>query len=113
LTYHLSQLNPTARFIGIDNADWVLAEARREFRHVPSVGFDNIDLHQLFKCFDSNKFDLAVCKQASSWLPSYETPMRELITVTQQAIFVSSLFYDGRIDYEIKVREHGRASQSF
>jgi hypothetical protein len=113
LTYHLRQSNPAARFICVDNADWLLAEARREFQNVPGVKFDNIDLHQLSKGFDANTFDLAVCKQTLSWLPGYESPIRELITVTQTAIFVSSLFYDGRIDFKIQVREYGRASKSF
>ena len=106
LTYFLHQLNPRAAFLGVDKAPFLLAEARAHFAGVGNVGFEEGDVHTLSEQFGSNAFHLTVCKQALSWLPDYRQAVREMIAVTSRAVFASSLFYDGRIDFETRVREY-------
>lgn len=106
LTYFLSRLNPQARFVGIDRAGFLLEQARHEFKENPHVTFQEADVNALSEKFAANSFDLSVCKQTLSWLPSYEDAVRELMNVTERAVFLSSLFYDGRIDFNIRVREY-------
>jgi len=105
MSHFLSQLNPEATFVGIDRADFLLTEARK-LQDYPNVTFREMDLFQLSSNFPGKAFDLAVCKQTLSWLPDYQAAMRELISVTREAIFASSLFYDGRIDFTTRVREY-------
>ena len=106
LLYFLAQLNPNARFTGVDKAEFLIDEARTHFADDPNVTFEPGDIYALSDQFGANSFDLSVCKQTLSWLPSYEKPVEELMAVTRRAVFISSLFYDGRIDFETRVREH-------
>ncbi|HET6977563.1 MAG TPA: class I SAM-dependent methyltransferase [Pyrinomonadaceae bacterium] len=106
LIYFLSQLNPDAHFTGIDKAEFLINEARALFPDNSSVEFKQGDIYALAEQFGGKSFDLSTCKQTLSWLPGYEKPIQELMTVTRRAVFVSSLFYDGRIDFETRVREY-------
>lgn len=105
LTFFLAQLNPKAVFTGVDKASFLLDEARRNLSDNPNVTFQKGDVYGLSKQFGPRSFDLSVCKQTLSWLPRYEPAIRELMAVTRRAVFISSLFYDGRIDFETRVRE--------
>ena len=105
LLYFLTQLNPNARFTGVDKAEFLIDEARTHFADNPNVTFEPGDIYALSDQFGANSFDLSVCKQTLSWLPSYERPVEELMAVTRRAVFISSLFYDGRIDFETRVRD--------
>ena len=106
LLYFLAQLNPHARFTGVDKAEFLIDEARTHFADTPNVTFEPGDIYALSDQFGKKAFDLSVCKQTLSWLPSYARPVEELMAVTRRAVFISSLFYDGRIDFETRVREH-------
>jgi ubiquinone/menaquinone biosynthesis C-methylase UbiE len=103
LIYFLTQLNPNAHFTGVDKAEFLIEEARTQN---PNATFEPGDIYALADQFGVKSFDLSVCKQTLSWLPSYEKPVEELMAVTRRAVFISSLFYDGRIDFETRVREH-------
>ena len=103
LLYFLTQLNPNARFVGVDKAAFLIDEARTQN---PNVTFEVGDIYALADQFGTKSFDLSVCKQTLSWLPSYARPVEQLMSVTRRAVFISSLFYDGRIDFETRVREY-------
>lgn len=106
LVYFLSQLNPHATFTGVDKATFLIDEARQHFADNPNVSFEQGDIYALSEQFGRKSFDLSVCKQTLSWLPGYEKPVEELMAVARRAVFISSLFYDGRIDFETRVREY-------
>jgi SAM-dependent methyltransferase len=106
LLYFLAQLNPNTRFTGVDKAEFLIDEARTHFGSNQNVSFEPGDIYALSDQFGAKSFDLSVCKQTLSWLPSYARPVEELMAVTRRAVFISSLFYDGRIDFETRVREH-------
>lgn len=106
LLHFLAQLNPNVRFTGVDKAPFLIDEARTHFADNPNVNFETGDIYALSEQFGKKSFDLSVCKQTLSWLASYEKPVEELMAVTRRAVFISSLFYDGRIDFETRVREH-------
>ena len=106
LIYFLAQLNPAASFTGVDQAAFLIDEARAQFPDNPKINFVTGDVYALTEQFGKKSFELAVCKQTISWLPRYEEPVAELMSVARRAVFVSSLFYDGRIDFETRVREY-------
>lgn len=112
LTYFLSRSNPRASFVGVDNAPFLVRQARQHFNGNPQITFQEGDIYALSKQFAPQSFDLAVCKQTLSWLPTYKGAVRELMKVTRRAVFASSLFYDGRIDFETRVREHAADSEN-
>lgn len=106
LIYFLAQLNRNASFTGVDKATFLIEEARAHFTDNPNVTFVAGDIYKLSEQFGKRSFDLAVCKQTISWLPRYEEAVAELMAVARRAVFISSLFYDGRIDFETRVREY-------
>lgn len=105
LSYYLQRLNPDARFVCSDRAAFLLEAGRPHFVSSPNVTFQVADIHAMRPVFGDKAFDVAVCKQTLSWLPDYRDAVRELMAVTREAVFISSLFYDGRIDAEIRIRE--------
>src|SRR5215472_10471299 len=111
-TYFLSQLQPQATFLGIDCHEVALEQARR---HVWSdrVKLEIADVNQLEHTYGDKAFDLVVCMKTISWLPSYEEVMKNIVRVARAHVFVSSLFYDGWIDFEIKVKEHTKPWADF
>ena len=106
LIYFLSKLNSNAVFTGVDKAGFLINEARDLFSGNACVDFQQGDIYALSQQFGVKSFDLSTCKQTLSWLPGYEKPVEELMAVTRRAVFISSLFYDGRIDFETRVREY-------
>ncbi len=105
LFYFLNLLNPKAQLTGVDKADFLIQEANANFNS-PNVKFLTGDIYELSKEFGENSFDISVCKQTLSWLTRYQQAVEELMAVTRRAVFVTSLFYDGRIDFETRVREY-------
>ena len=69
--------------------------------------FDNLDLKygnilNLNKNL-KNKFKLITSFQTLSWLKDYERASREMIKLNSNYIFISSLFWEGLIDFNIKL----------
>lgn len=105
LSYFLDILGTGAKFLGID-ADEVRIEAAREA--VPSIDFQTSDFSSLLGTFGPKSFDVIVSKAVVSWMPHYAETMRIFLSVARRSMFISSLFYEGKIDYEIKVNQHIR-----
>ncbi len=106
IIYHLSKISPKSQFVGIDKKDYLIKEARTLFSPEQSnIVFKISDVYKLSKYF-KKKFDITLNWKTLSWLPDYKKIMEEMIKVTKKCIFLSSLFYEGDIDFEIKVREY-------
>ena len=58
-----------------------------------------------------NKFDGIISFQTLSSLPEYETSLRSLSMINPNWIAISSLFYEGDIDYTIKLKDYYRFSE--
>jgi ubiquinone/menaquinone biosynthesis C-methylase UbiE len=112
-TYFLSQLQPQATFLAIDNYQAVIEEAQRQCPSSDNVKFQIVDVNQLTSIYGEKAFDLVVCMKTISWLPSYEEAMKNILSVARKHVFLSSLFYDGWIDFEIKVKEHAKPWADF
>jgi len=112
-TYFLSQLQPQATFLGIDYHEVALEQARRQIPPSVNVKFETVDVNLLERVYGDKAFDLVVCMKTISWLPSYEEAMKNIIAVARKHVFLSSLFYDGWIDFEIKVKEHAKRWADF
>ena len=50
-----------------------------------------------------NKFQLITCFQTLSWLNNYERASLEMMKLKSDYIFISSLFWEDLIDFNIKL----------
>lgn len=105
LIYHFAPQFPRAQFTGIDETPYLIEEGKKITAGMKNTRFFIDDLYTLDAKYPK-AFDISVCWKTLSWIPAYEDAMRALVGATKSHIFVNSLFYEGEIDYEIKVREY-------
>ena len=104
ILYFLSKISPNSSFFGIDQTPYLIEEAKK-LCSKPNIKFDVDDVYDITEKYHK-KFDISVCWKTVSWLPYYDEIMKSLFSVTKNYIFLSSLFYDGDIDFQIKAREY-------
>jgi ubiquinone/menaquinone biosynthesis C-methylase UbiE len=109
--HFLSEGSPEATFKGIDQTPYLIEEAKKLNAERKNVSFEVGDLFALPERY-SKSFDLSINWKTLSWLPTYEDALVALMDVTKKHIFLSSLFYDGDIDFEIKVRQYKKEGTS-
>jgi len=105
----LSELSPQSIFFGIDQSSYLIKEAKKISKNKKNLSFEIGDLYDFSNKFQK-EFDISVIWKTISWLPYYEQIIKDLMSMTKNHIFISSLFYDGDIDFEIKVREFKKES---
>lgn len=59
-----------------------------------------------------NKFDGIISFQTLSWLPEYYESLKQLAMLNPKWIAISSLFYEGDIEYTIKLRNYYRTLEN-
>ena len=111
--YFLSKLQPQATFLGVDVDQTALELAQKQISPSAAVKFEIADVNQLKRIYGPKSFDLVLCMKTLSWLPAFEETLTNLLAVTRRHVFLSSLFYDGWIDFEIKVKEHAKIWSDF
>jgi|TARA_B110000438_G_C15814646_1_gene651369 SAM-dependent methyltransferase len=99
----LNKISPNSEFYGIDEIQYLINEAKK-------ISANNKNFHfkvqNIYKLSEKNFYDISINWKTISWLPYYEKLLKILFDVTKKHIFLSSLFYDGDIDFEIKVRDY-------
>ena len=105
----LSELSPQSIFFGIDQSSYLIKEAKKISKNKKNLSFEIGNLYDFSNKFQK-KFDISIIWKTISWLPYYEQIIKDLMSMTKNHIFISSLFYDGDIDFEIKVREFKKES---
>jgi len=105
LDYFFSSLSPNSTFFGIDQTPFLIDEAKKLCSEKENVSFEVDDLYNISEKYPK-LFDITINWKTISWLPYYDECIKSLFAVTKKHIFLSSLFYDGDIDFEIKVREY-------
>lgn len=103
---------PNTDFVGIDleqkNIDTgneILGQ-RDELKNCTLCQGDWYHLDEKWK----NKFEGIISFQTLSWLPEYPEALKKLANLNPDWIAISSLFYDGDIEYTNKVRDYYRPS---
>ena len=105
ILYLLNQISPQSEYLGIDFKDYLVEESKKLWKDYDNIKFMVLDAFNLSKSFNK-EFDVCINWKTLSWLPYYEELMNEMVKATKKHIFVSSLFYEGNIDSEIKIREY-------
>ena len=110
LDYFFSSISPESKFFGVDQTEFLIDEAKKLCNDKKNVSFDVDNVYDLPQKY-SKSFDITINWKTLSWLPYYDECVKSLFAVTKKHIFLSSLFYDGDIDFEIKVREYKKKNQ--
>ena len=108
LSNMLSKISPKSQVLGIDQTPFLIEYAKKNIEN-KKISFEIEDIYKLSKKY-RKYFDVTINWKTISWLPYYEEIIEELFKVTKKKIFLSSLFYEGDIDFEIKVREFKKES---
>jgi SAM-dependent methyltransferase len=104
ISHYLSQINNNLKITGIDQTSFLIDEAKKLWKN-KNLKFQVEDVYDFAKKYEK-KFDITINWKTLSWLPHYDEMVKSLFKLTRKYIFLSSLFYDGDIDFEIKVREY-------
>jgi SAM-dependent methyltransferase len=104
LSRMVSELSPDSSYLGVDQTPYLIEQARELWAGKLGVSFEVGDVCDLPARY-GREFDVSISWKTISWLPYYEEMVRALLDVTRKHLFISSLFYDGDIDFEIRVRE--------
>lgn len=95
---------PQSNFVGIELEERLVSEGRKRLL------FPNAEIIQGdWFCLDDklkNQFDGIISFQTLSWLPDYENSLKCLANLNPRWIAISSLFYEGNVDYFIKVNDY-------
>ncbi len=101
--FFLNQLSPQSTFLGVDQTPVYIKEAKKLFGKLLNISFEVGNVEDLAKKYPK-AFDITMSRAVISWMPYYEDFVKALTKVTKKHIFISSLFYDGDIDFLTKVK---------
>jgi ubiquinone/menaquinone biosynthesis C-methylase UbiE len=104
LIYFLSEMFPQGKFHGVDQTPFLIEEAKQLCAERDGASFEVKDAYDLGKEFEK-AYDVSINWKTVSWLPYYEDMIKALVHSTKKHIFLSSMFYNGDIDFITQVRE--------
>lgn len=102
LIYFLNEFDPEQDYTGIDYIKELVDQGNLKFKNNKNIHFRTGNLLNISKKY-KKKFDITISYKTLSWLPYYENFLKEFVQVTKKKIYITSLFYDGDIDFVTKV----------
>lgn len=97
---------PTSNFTGIDINEKYISISNHHKKENSS--FKKIDFYLDEDINSLNKYAGVMSFQTLSWLPNYDQFLTLLSLVDAKWALVTSLFYDGPVDAEIKIKDYSR-----
>lgn len=101
---YLAARYPQCNFVGIDVEERLIEEGAKRLS-APNARLQQGDWFHLDESL-RGKFDGVICFQTLSWLAEYKEPLKCLADLNPEWIAISSLFYEGDIDYFINVKDY-------
>jgi ubiquinone/menaquinone biosynthesis C-methylase UbiE len=96
----------------VDQTPVYIKKATKLFEEMKNFSFEVGNVEDLPSKYPK-AFDLTISRAVISWMPYYEDFIKSLFKVTKTHIFISSLFYDGDIDFLTKVKMYrGESGES-
>jgi hypothetical protein len=80
----------------------LVEKGKIHFKNCPQVSFETMNAFDISKTYEK-AFDITVIHKTVSWLPYYENILKEAFKVSRKRIYVTSLFWDGDIDFITKI----------
>jgi len=109
ITKILNKISNKSEILGIDQSKYLIDSANELLGNNNKISFETGDIYEIKEKY-KKKFDISISWKTISWLPYYDQMLKDLIHMTKKYIFLSSLFYEGDIDFEIKIREFKKES---
>lgn len=111
LIYFLNELASDQNYIGIDYVPELIKMGLKNFNKQKNVDFICLDFFKLPAKF--NKFfDISISYKTLSWLPDYQQTIKQLVKVTKRKVYLTSLFYDGDIDFITKIYQTAKTNKT-
>ena len=106
---YLAKMFPKSNFTGLDINKTLVEKGNQIFKKLKQENchLEVGDLYSLNKKYKNS--DGIISLQTLSWLPSYKKPILEMINLNSKWIAISSLFYEGFVECQIKVKDYTRS----
>jgi SAM-dependent methyltransferase len=106
--FYLSSLFPEVCWTGVDLAGSVLFPHTQQLFFERGINAQLItgDFFQLDRLVNNRKFELVLCIQTFTVLPSYDRLLEQLLKVTEGWLVLTSPFTDFNVDARIEVRDY-------
>jgi len=109
LIHFLNEFNPSQNYIGVDYVEELITEGKKRFSDYNNISFEHYDVMVLENKYNKD-FDIAINYKTLSWLPYYTTIIQQLVKATKHKIYITSLFYDGDIDFITKIYKEAKTN---
>lgn len=105
LLFYLNQFNDKQNYTGIDYMKPNIDYAKKLFKDNENITLEKQDFFKLPNKY-KKQFDISISYKTLSWLPDYKEAIRQLIKVTKNKIYITSLFYDGKLSFLSTIYDH-------
>lgn len=112
LIHFLQLWNNKQNYLGVDYLDELTSRGKSIFKDFDNISFETSNAYEISKKY-TKQFDVSIIHKTLSWLPYYENVVKELIAVTKESIIITSLFWEGDIDFIVKCNENASISDNF
>lgn len=109
--HYLSRKYSNVNFVGIDVAQSNIDMAKSMLSDLKNVNVALGDLYNL-PIIHKNKYSGIIMFQTLSWLPEYKQAIKCLTDLNPDWIAMSSLFYNGNIEYNIQIEDYTRVDRN-
>jgi SAM-dependent methyltransferase len=89
----LKRIDDKIRYFGVDATTAYIDFARKHFANNPNTTFEVADIFDLPDEYDG-KFDIVFCCNVILHLPSFQAPLKNLITASKKYCFIRTLISD-------------------
>jgi SAM-dependent methyltransferase len=107
------ELAPRARYVGVDLGAELIEAGQRLFADDDAATLVAGDAARLDEVLGGETFDVAISWKALMVAEDFVPMLESIMGVTRRHVFVASLFYEGDIDYQVRVRQNVLARQGF
>jgi trans-aconitate methyltransferase len=102
LYYLQNKFKVKKKLLGIDKNQYLIDQAKKKFHLIKNLNFKKKNILKIGKEY-KNIFDGAISLQNLSFLEDYKETIKNINSLNVNFIAVSSLFWEGLIDFKIKV----------
>lgn len=101
--YYMARRFPDNFFVGLDINPRLIEIGKKRLRKLHNATMVLGNLYRLKK-----RFDGVVSYQTLSWLPECDDAIKSILSIKPRWIGLTSLFYDGLVEYRIQTIDHGK-----
>lgn len=112
LLYYMNQFNSKQNYLGIDYSEDLITKGKDMFKEASNISFDIQDITNLPDKY-TKRFDITINYKTLSWLPYYDECVKQLIKVTKNKIYITSLFNDNLNETLAKIYKNSYNSQNY